>query len=135
MANFIFGDVDEIVCQHTTGEFRFFPKSNESFTIDRGGIRANDDANQVTSNGQNMPQLNRVRWSVEGVVAVDTESDNEMKTLDALASHPDDGVWTFSLITGAVYKGTGRPVGDQQYDTNAGTMTLKVSGGGKLEKI
>jgi hypothetical protein len=135
MANFIFGDVDEIVCQHTLGEFRFFPKSNESFTIDRGGIRANDDANQVTSNGQNMPQLNRVRWSVEGAIAVDTVSDNELNNLERLASHPDDGTWTFSLITGTVYKGTGRPVGDQQYDTNAGTMTLKVSGGGKLEKI
>lgn len=135
MANFIFGDVDEIVCQHALGEFRFSPKSNESFTIDRGGIRANDDANQVTSTGQNMPQLNRVRWSVEGAIAVDTIADTEPDALAKLAAHPEDGTWTFSLITGTVYKGTGRPVGDQQYDTNAGTMTLKVAGGGQLEKL
>lgn len=135
MANFIFGDVTEIVCQHTLGEFRFYPKSNESFTFDKGGIRANDDANQVTANGQNMNQLNRMKWSVEGVIAVDVVSDAELTNLESLSSHPDDGVWSYSLISGTIYKGKGRPVGDQQYDSNAGTMTLKVSGGLKLEKI
>jgi hypothetical protein len=135
MANYIFGDVDEIVCQHTLGEFRFSPKANEDFTVDKGGIRANDDASQVTSNGQMMSQLNRVRWSFEGPIAVDTISDNELTNLASLAAHPDLGVWTFSLLSGSIYKGKGRPVGDLQTATNAGTMTLKVAGGGQLEKI
>lgn len=135
MANYIFGDVDEIVCQHILGEFRFNPKSNESFTIDRGGIRANDDANQVTSNGQMMSQLNRVRWSVEGSIAVDIVNDKELSEIGNLSKHPELGVWTISMTNGAVYKGKGRPVGDIQTDTNAGTMTLKISGGGELEKI
>lgn len=135
MANFIFGDVDEVVCQHTLGEFRFSPKANESFTVDKGGIRANDDASQVTSNGQMMSQLNRVRWSFEGPIAVDTISDNELTNLATLSAHPDLGTWTFSLLSGAIYKGKGRPVGDLQADSNAGTMTLKVAGGGQLEKI
>jgi hypothetical protein len=39
------------------------------------------------------------------------------------------------MINGAVYKGKGRPVGDIQTDSNAGTMTLKIAGGGTLEKI
>jgi len=135
MANFIFGDVTEIVCQHTLGEFRFSPKSNESFTFDKGGIRANDDANQITADGQMMSQLNRVRWSAEGPIAVDTISDNELENLANLASHPDLGTWTFSLISGTIYKGKGRPVGDLQADSNAGTMTLKVAGSNKLEKL
>jgi hypothetical protein len=135
MANFIFGDVDEIVCQHTTGEFRFFPKANEDFTINRGGKRASDDSNEATANGQNMVKINYSKWKVEGPIAVDTVNDTEMNILDALSSHPDDGVWTFSLTSGAVYKGTGRPVGEQAYSTNSGTMPIIISGGGKLEKI
>lgn len=136
MANYIFGDADEIVCQHTLGEFRFAPKSNESFTVDMGGVRVNDDANQVTANGQNMKQMNRAKWSVEGPVAVDMTSTNT--TLDDIAklcAHPDDGVWTFSFLNGAIFRGKGSPVGDVQGDSNAGTVTLKVSGGGKLEKL
>jgi hypothetical protein len=135
MANFIFGDTDEIVCQHSLGEFRFSPKANESSTIDKGGVRANDDASQVTSNGQMMSQLNRVLWSWECPIAVDTISDNEMTNLAKLAAHPELGIWTFSLLSGTIYKGKGRPVGDLQADSNAGTMTLKVAGGGVLEKI
>ena len=135
MANYTFGDVDEIVCQHTLGEFRFNPKSNESATIDKGGIRANDDVNQVTSNGQMMSQMNRIRWSVESTVAVDTIDDVELENVSKLSAHPDLGTWTFSMVNGAIYKGKGRPVGDIQTDANAGTMTLKVSGGGVLEKI
>lgn len=135
MANYTFGDVDEIVCQHTLGEFRFNPKSNESFTIDKGGIRANDDANQVTSNGQMMSQMNRVLWFFEGPVAVDTINDIELENVSKLSGHPDLGTWTFSMVNGAVYKGKGRPVGDIQTDSNAGTMTLKIAGGGILEKI
>jgi len=133
MANFSFGDVDEIVCQHTLGDFRFFPKSNESATIDMGGVRANDDANQVTTNGQLMSQLNRVRGSFECPVAIDTDGQS---LIDAakLSAHPDLGNWTFSLLNGKILKGKGRPVGDIQEDSNAGTFTLKVACE-NLEKI
>lgn len=134
MSNFTFGDVDEIVCQHTLGEFRFFPKSNESFTIDSGGVRANDDANQVTANGQMMSQMNRVRWSIEGVIAIDADGSTETN-IKNLSKHPDLGTWTYSFLNGNVKKGKGRPVGDLQGDSNAGTMTLKVAGGGELENI
>jgi len=135
MANFVFGDLTEIVCQHILGTFRFYPKANESFTIDRGGIRGNDDANQVTSDGQMMSQLNRVRWSVEGPIAVDQISDAEPSALNAMAGSPSLGTWTFTSISGAIYKGVGRPVGDIQNDSNAGTLTLKVAGNRILEKI
>lgn len=135
MANFVFGDVQEITCKHDGNTYRFYPKANESFTIDKGGIRTNDDANQTTSDGQMLRQLNRVRWMVEGPIAVDTISDNEMKALNAMSSSPISGIWSFALISGAVFSGTGSPVGDHQLDSNAGTLTLKVSGNRELQKV
>lgn len=133
--NFIGGDITEIVCQHTLGEFRFQPKSNESFTLDPGGIRTNDDANQITGGGQMIAQKNRVRWSFEGPIAVDFISDSELSNLSKLAAHADLGTWTIALISGTIYKGQGTVVGDINADSNAASMTLKVSGSGALEKL
>lgn len=137
MATYIFGDTDEIVCQHPTlGEFRFSPKSNESFTIDFGGVRVNDDANQVTAGGENMKQMNRAKWSFEGPVAVDIVSTpSTPEKVASLSKAPEDGTWTFSLLAGVVLRAKGCPVGDIQTDSNAGTLTLKLSGGGVLEKL
>lgn len=133
---FIGGDILEATCSHPTlGDFRFQAKANEAFTLDRGGFRTNDDANSVTGGGKNIKQLNRVRWSLDGPVAVDFLSDIELAGLSALAGDPQDGVWTLTHISGAIYKGTGSPVGDLQPDTNTGQMKLKVAGGGDLELI
>ena len=135
MSLFTFGDMQEIVCTHLGTTYRFYPKANETFTMDKGGIRTNDDANQITSNGQMMRQLNRTRWSVEGPIAVDTIADTELTALNVLAASPTSGDWQFSLISGAIYKGTGSPVGDFQLDSNSGQLTLKVAGNYELEKI
>jgi hypothetical protein len=135
MANYIAGDITEIVCQHELGEFRFSPKANESFTLDSGGIRVNDDANQITGSGKAIYQKNRVRWSMEGAVAVDFASENETKNLPLLAEHPSEGTWTITHISGVIWRGRGVIVGDLQPDTNTAQMSLKVSGSGRLETI
>lgn len=135
MANFVFGDVQEIVASHLGNTYRFYPKANETFNVDKGGIRTNDDANQITSDGQMMRQLNRVRWMIDGPVAADTISDAEFKALNIMAASPVSATWQFALISGAIYKGVGSPVGDIQYDSNAGTIALKISGHRELEKI
>jgi len=135
MARYLGGDILEIVCQHTLGEFRFATKSNEDFNIDEGGIRVNDDANQITGNGQAIWQKNRVRWMVEGPIAVDFNAGTEQNTLNNLAEHPDEGTWTITHISGTIWKGKGKPVGDLQPSTNTAQMTLKISGGGKLERL
>lgn len=133
--NYIGGDVSEIVCNHPTlGDFRFEAKSNESFTIDRGGIRNNDDANSVTGSGKVIQQKNRVRWSLEGPIAVDLANGTDSDII-ALGASPQQGNWTITMLSGVVLKGTGQPVGDVQPDTNTAQMTLKLSGGGELEKI
>jgi len=131
--NFLGGDITEIVCKHPKlGDFRFQTKSNESYTMDRGGYRNNDDANQITGGGQAIFQKNRVRWSFEGPVLVDF---TEGATVEKLAESSEDGVWIITHISGAIYQGKGQIVGDLQPDTNSAQMSLKVSGGGKLEKL
>ena len=135
MANFVFGDCVEITCNHLGKTYRYAPKANETFNIDKGGIRGNDDMNQITSNNQMMSQLNMARWAVDGPIAIDQISDSELSSLNLMAASPSLGTWQFSMISGAIYKGTGRPVGDLQTDANAGTLALKVSGAGGLEKI
>jgi hypothetical protein len=135
MSNFVFGDCVEITCVHLGTTYRFSPKANETFNIDRGGIRANDDASQVTSNGQIMRQLNRVRWMIDGPIAADSISGYEQKALNVMSASPSLGVWQFSFINGAILRGTGSPVGDVQLDSNSGQITLKVSGNGEIETI
>ncbi|MBB6236492.1 hypothetical protein HDC90_001104 [Pedobacter sp. AK013] len=133
--SFIAGDFTEVTCTHPTlGDFRFSPKSGESFNIDRGGIRSADD-NAVTSKGESIDVKNNKGWSVDGPIATDLKTGYEEESIIALSADPVHGVWTFSHISGAIYKGTGRPVGDIATDTNTAQMTLKVAGGGKLENI
>lgn len=136
MANYIGGDIVEITCSHPTlGDFRFAPKANESFTMDPGGIRNNDDASSVTGGGAMIVQKNRILWSVEGPVAVDLLSANEIDTVPKLMESSESGTWTMTHISGAIYRGLGMPVGDFNVDTNSVNTTLKIAGGGKLEKI
>lgn len=136
MRNYIGGDVTELVCSHPTlGDFRFSPKANESFKLDPGGIRNNDDSGSVTSNGEMILQKNRVLWSVEGPVAVDLISSEEIENIPKLMESSELATWTMTHISGAIYKGLGIPVGDFNVDTNSTNTTLKIAGGGKLEKI
>jgi hypothetical protein len=136
MPKYIGGDILEITVNHpVAGEFRFQAKSNESFNLDPGGLRSNDDANSVTGSGEMIDQMNRVRWSMEGPVAVDMTSGNELENLPILAESPQLGTWTITHISGVIWKGLGKIVGDIVVDTNTAQMTLKVAGGSKLEKI
>jgi len=129
------GDILEITYNHPTlGQGVLLPKSNESFTLDLGGFRSNDDANMIDGGGQMIDQINRVRWSGEGTIAVD-ELQETQENMTALAGSPQLADWTFTHVNGTVYGGKGKPVGDIQVDKNVNTMTLKISGGGLAELI
>ncbi len=130
------GDIIEITFNHpTVGSGIISPKSNEDSTFDLGGFRSNDDANMVAGNGEMIDQMNRVRWSLEAVIAWDMNIRGDLEKLVELAESPVEAEWTISHINGTVYGGTGKPVGDMQGNGNAATFTLKVSGGNKLKKI
>lgn len=136
MAKYAGGDLIEITCNHPTlGSFQFATKSNESYTLDPGGNRSNDDANGVTGDGTFIDQVNRVRWSFEGPLMADFSSGNEMDNLPKLAESSELATWTFTHITGVVWRGRGKFVGDIQIDTNTAQLTAKLSGGGKIEKL
>jgi|SRR5690242_2743060 len=130
------GDILEISFNHPTlGSGSLFPKSNEQSTLDTGGFRTEDDANHVDGGGRNIRKMNRVRWYTEQIIANDINVAQELEKVVAMAGDPLDGEWTLTHISGAVYKGTGSPVGEHQLDLNAATFSLKIGGGGKMKKI
>lgn len=130
------GDIVEITFNHpTVGSGVLFPKAGEDSTFDTGGFRSNDDANMVAGNGEMIDQMNRVRWSLEAVIAWDMNTRGDLEKMVELAGSPVEAEWTVTNINGTVYGGTGKPVGDLQGNGNAATFTLKVSGGQKMKKI
>ena len=134
--NFIAGDFEEIFCsQPEHGQMRFYPKANETYNVDFGGITSNDDENQITSAGDMIDQLNRRRWSVEGPIAVDMQASTEENFLNNVSRSPLLGTWTFTHISGAIWVGQGKPVGARSYDTNAGTLSLKIAGSRELRPV
>jgi hypothetical protein len=130
------GDILEISYKHPTiGSGTLFPKSSEDGTFDPGGMRSNDDANMITGDGQNIRQINRVRWSFESVVGWDMAVQDEVNQMALLSASPVEADWTVTHINGTIYGGKGSPVGDIQGNTNSAQMSIKISGGGKMSKI
>lgn len=130
------GDLLEITYNHPTlGEGVIYPKASEDNTFDLGGFRTSDDANMIDGSGTMIKQLNRVRWSLETLVAWDMITRKDLEKLTAIAGDPVDADWTVSHVNGSVYAGKGAVVGDLQGNGNAATFTLKISGGGEMRKI
>lgn len=130
------GDITEITYNHPTlGNGVLYPKSNEDSTYDLGGLRSEDDANMVDGGGKAINKINRVRWSFENTISNDMNVNNEMEKVKAMAGDPADASWTFQHVNGTIYAGQGRPVGDLNFNGNAATFKLKVSGGGDLSKL
>lgn len=132
------GDITEITYNHPDlGTGSFAPKAAEDSTYDKGGYRANDDANGVDGKGNMITSLNRVRWLFETSIAwnMNDPDAQEIEKLNALAASPKEATWTFANVNGVIYSGKGRPVGDIQGNGNAGTIALKVAGGGELKIV
>lgn len=136
MPNYIGGDLVEITVNHPTlGNFNFATKSNESYTLDPGGNRSADDEGMISGDGQMIDQINKVRWSFEGPIVADFSSGNEIDNLPLLAESSEKGTWTFTHISGVVWRGLGKFVGSINVDTNTAQLTAKLAGGGRLEKL
>ena len=130
------GDILEITFSHPSlGSGTFFPKAAEDSTIDLGGFRSSDEANNIDGGGNMIDTMSRGRWSVETVVSNDNRNRIDLEKLVSLAESTVLADWTISHVSGAVYGGKGKPVGDIQGNFNAATVALKLAGGGKLKKI
>lgn len=124
----VHGDIRELTYNHPTiGSGIFHPKSGEGNTMDPGGIRSNDDAQQITTTGQMIDQMSFVRGHMEIMVENDTDIRQDANKAIELAADPVPATWTVTMMNGAVYVGTGKPVGDIQPDLLAGTFTMKIA--------
>lgn len=136
MGQVVTGDLDEIRFTHPTlGSGVFYPKANEDYTLDLGGLRNEDDKNLVDGGGRQIIKKNRNLWSFEGPGTWDMNTVNEVDLLVKLAEDPDPANWTVQHSNKTVWGGKGIPVGDIEGNSNAGTFTLKLAGAGKLKKI
>lgn len=124
----VHGDIVEIRYSHPTiGQGVFKAKAKESNSYDIGGFRNEDDANKINSAGELINTKNRVRGFFECVVEDDMNIENSARTATELAADTVAADWTFSVVNGAVFSGSGIIVGDIQPDIDAGTFTLKVA--------
>jgi hypothetical protein len=130
------GDILEVAFNHPTiGSGTIFPKANEDSTLDLGGFRSDDGEDGIDGSGNMIDKMTRKRWGAEMVAAWDNNVRQELEKMVALAESAVPAVFTISHVSGAVYKGTGKPVGDLKGAALNATFPLKLAGGGKLKKI
>jgi hypothetical protein len=135
--SYVAGDILEITYNHPTiGSGTLYCKANEDSQVDPGGFRSEDDDAMVTGDGQLIDKINRKRWSYEAPpIAWDMTETDELGKLAQLAASPIPADWTISSVSGAIWGGKGKPVGDLKGATNTGQIPLKLSGGGVLKQI
>lgn len=130
------GDIISASYNHPIlGSGTLWPKANESSTLDLGGFRSDDSDDGVDGGGEMIDKMTRKRSGFEMVCAWDNNNRQELEKAVALATSPVLATWTITHISGAVYKGTGKPVGDLKGAMDAATFPLKVAGGGIFKKI
>ena len=134
---YVGGDIVELRYTHPVlGSGTLFCKAAEDGTLDYGGYRTSDDANMVTGDGQMIVQLNRSLGSFETPpIAWDMTDKDELEKLNALSASPQNADWTITSVSGAIWGGKGRPVGDLPGNTNTAQITLKLAFEGKIKRI
>lgn len=136
MARAIGGDILEITCNHPTkGTLTLYPKAGEDTTLDPGGFRSADSEDMIDGGGQMINQINQIRWSLECRLAMDTNTEETIHKIAALAGDPQEADWTISHVNGTIWGGKGVPVGDLKGNLNNATFPFKISGSNQLKKI
>lgn len=130
------GDITEVTYNNAdVGSGTFKPKANEGNTFDIGGIRSNDDASMITSDGTLIDQKNRVRGFLEVVVEDDAANREDLLNMTLITESTNSTDFTFTTIGGQTFAGKGIIVGDLQKDLNTGMVTVKIAPRGKWKKI
>lgn len=130
------GDIVEVNWNHPTlGSGVLYAKADEDSTLDPGGFRSADDDAMIDGGGRMIDSLSRKRWSAEFTVAFDDVTSKEVDKLVALASSTAQATFTISHVSGTVYTGKGKPVGDLKKGMKNATIPVKLAGGGALSQI
>ena len=124
--SYVAGDILEITYNHPViGSGTLYCKANEDSQVDKGGYRSEDDDAMVTGDGQIIDKINRKRWSYEAPpIAWDMTEADELDKLCELAASPIPADWTITSISGAIWGGKGKPVGDLKGATNTGQIQI-----------
>jgi hypothetical protein len=129
------GDIQEITYNHPTlGSGTFKPIAGEDFSINLGGRRGLDEV-VLTSDGEAIHKVQNMPWSMEGPVRWAATIGLDMEKLAGLSGDLEDTNWTIQLISGEIYGGIGRPVGDIVGSSKDGQIPLKVVGGNGLRQL
>lgn len=130
------GDIIEITINHATlGSRTVYPKAGEDSTIILGGFRSEDEDQGIDGSGRMIDKMTRKRWSAETTVAWDNNIALEHEFLVSIAESPVEADFTITHVSGTVWGGKGKPVGDMEAAGMTATFKLKLAGGGKLSKI
>jgi hypothetical protein len=60
---------------------------------------------------------------------------DELDILSQMAASPILADWTITSISGAIYGGKGKPVGDIQGNMNTAQATLKIAFSGEVKRL
>ncbi len=122
------GDITELQCNHPLGLFTFYPVSNVDSTYDLGGIRTDDNMDDIDGSGSPIYKMNRKRASFECTIAWNMGGNATLEDVVAMAGAVEEGTWVATNINGVIYKLVGKPVGDLQGNGNTSRFPLKISG-------
>jgi hypothetical protein len=99
--------------------------------IKLGGFENEESPN---GDGTSRKLMTRVNWSVTGL-ALDMDDDNgDLEFLQERADAKRREVFTMTKVSGAIWQGTGGPIGEIQEGTAAATAAVDFGGPGKLTK-
>lgn len=132
------GDLLECTFNHPTlGSGAFYGKADEDMEVDTGGYTSDDDTNGISGNGIVISKMSRKRWEYSlPAILNETAPFNVLEKLQELQDSTEPADWTFTLVTGKIVSGTGKPVGDIKANFNTGVISgIKIAGGGKLDTI
>lgn len=104
----------------------FSVKASEGNTLDPGGVRTNDDANQITTTGEPIWQQN-MKMGGANIVIANNMALNTHDVCVQLAGAQTDTVFTITSINNKTYQGSGMLVGDIVPNLNDSTLSIKVA--------
>lgn len=132
----IAGFIQEITFNHpTVGSGVLFTIQDSDATIDTGGIRSADEMGGVDTGNRMIDSKSLNRWMVSCEISNAVNSTQELEKMTAIAASPEEADWTFTHISGVVYRGKGQVVGDIAAVLSTAKLPLKFSGGGTLARI
>jgi hypothetical protein len=107
-------------------------KADSSPTLDLGGWTMERD---ICGSGKHINKRTRKLWQIEGLDLVCDVDGGDLEFLESTITSKTDGVITYQHDDGFTYTGSGGISGDVKYNTTDKTVSLNLSGGGKLTKI